>query len=70
MVIYKPCTNDLGDIITLTLKIKEDIEFQKVIIVKLKPRKFSSLKTEWIAQFEPLKQILYDLPNFCIFAHL
>jgi hypothetical protein len=27
MVIYKLFTNDLGDILTLTLKIKEDIEF-------------------------------------------
>jgi hypothetical protein len=39
MVIYKLCTNDLGDMITLTLKVKEDIEFQKGIIVKLKPGK-------------------------------
>jgi hypothetical protein len=29
MVIYRLCTNDLGDMLTLTLKIKEDIEFQK-----------------------------------------
>jgi hypothetical protein len=26
-VIYKLCTNELGDMITLTLTIKEDIEF-------------------------------------------
>jgi hypothetical protein len=30
---------DLGDMYTLTPKIKEDIEFQRGIIVKLKPRK-------------------------------
>jgi hypothetical protein len=40
MVIYKICTNELGDMVTLTLKIKEDIEFQKGIVVKLKPGKF------------------------------
>jgi hypothetical protein len=31
---------DLGDWYTLTAKIKEDIEFQRRIIVKLKPGKF------------------------------
>jgi hypothetical protein len=31
---------DLGDRYTLTPKIKEDIEFQSGIIVKLKPGKF------------------------------
>jgi hypothetical protein len=41
MVIYKLCTNELGDILTLTLKIREDIEFQKGMIVKLKPEKIS-----------------------------
>jgi hypothetical protein len=40
MVIYKLCTNELGDILTINLEIKEDIEFKKGIIVKLKPRKF------------------------------
>jgi hypothetical protein len=40
MVIYKHCTNEMGDILTLTLKIEEDIKFQKGIIVKLKPGKF------------------------------
>jgi hypothetical protein len=40
MVIYKLCTNELGDMVTLNLKIKEDIEFQKGIIVKLKLGKF------------------------------
>jgi hypothetical protein len=29
MVIYKLYTNKLGDMLTLTLKIKEDIEFQR-----------------------------------------
>jgi hypothetical protein len=60
MVIYKLCTNELGDILTLNLKIKEDIEFQKGIIVKL----------SGLALFGPLKQIFDDLPNFRIFAHL
>jgi hypothetical protein len=49
MVIYKLSTNELGNMITLTLKIRDDIEFQKGIIVKLKPGKFPSLKTEWIS---------------------
>jgi hypothetical protein len=34
---------DLGDIHTLTLKIKEDIEFQRGINVKLNPGNFSCL---------------------------
>jgi hypothetical protein len=34
---------DLGDMHTLTLKIKEDIEFQKGINIKLNPRKFSEV---------------------------
>jgi hypothetical protein len=46
---------DLGDRYTLTPKIKEDIEFQKVIIVKLKPEKISSLKIEWISSVCTLK---------------
>jgi hypothetical protein len=33
---------DLGDLNTLTLKIKEDIEFQTGLIVKLNSRKFSN----------------------------
>jgi hypothetical protein len=37
---------DLGDMDTLTPQIKEDIEFQIGPVVKLNPRKFSSLKTE------------------------
>jgi hypothetical protein len=38
MVIYKPYTTYLDDILTPTLKIKEYIEFQKGIIIKLKPK--------------------------------
>jgi hypothetical protein len=34
MVIYKLCTSDRGDMLTLTLKIKEDIEFYIGLIVK------------------------------------
>jgi hypothetical protein len=34
---------DLGYMHTLTLKIKEDIKFQRGIIVKLKPGKFSEV---------------------------
>jgi hypothetical protein len=34
MVIYKLYTNELGDIITLTLNIKEDIKFYRGLIVK------------------------------------
>jgi hypothetical protein len=41
---------DLGDRYTLTPKIKEDVEFQRGIIVKLKPGKISlSLETELIS---------------------
>jgi hypothetical protein len=39
---------DLGYIHTLILKIKEDIEFQIGINIKLNSRKFSSLETELI----------------------
>jgi hypothetical protein len=35
---------DLGDMYTLTLKIKEDMEFQKGINVKLNSEKFSVCK--------------------------
>jgi hypothetical protein len=38
MVIYKLCTNYFGDILTLTLKIKEDIEFLIGLIVKQNSR--------------------------------
>jgi hypothetical protein len=34
MVIYKLCTNELGDILTVTLTIKEDIKFERGLIVK------------------------------------
>jgi hypothetical protein len=38
---------DLGDMLTLTPQIKEDIEFQRGLVVKLNPGNFSlSLKTE------------------------
>jgi hypothetical protein len=40
---------DLGDMHTLTLKIKEDIEFQRGMNVKLNPGKFSCPKTELIS---------------------
>jgi hypothetical protein len=36
----------LGDMHILTLMIKEHIQFQRGINVKLNPRKFSSLETE------------------------
>jgi hypothetical protein len=35
---------DLGDMYTLTPKIKEDIEFQRGINVKVNPRKFQVCK--------------------------
>jgi hypothetical protein len=38
-----------GDMNTLTLQIKEDVEFQKGINIKLNTRKFSSLETELIS---------------------
>jgi hypothetical protein len=41
---------DLGDMHTLTLKIKEDIEFQRGMNVKINPGNFSkSLETEFIS---------------------
>jgi hypothetical protein len=55
MMIYKLFTNELGDILRLTLKIKEDIEFQKWIIVKLKPGNFPYLKTKWMSPVWTLK---------------
>jgi hypothetical protein len=69
MVIYKHCTNEMGDILTLTLKIEEDIKFQKGIIVKLKPGKFPVWKLSGLALFGPLKQIISDLHNFFRIAH-
>jgi hypothetical protein len=37
---------DLGDMDTLTPQIKEDIEFQRGLVVKLNPGKFFCLETE------------------------
>jgi hypothetical protein len=59
---------DLGDRYTLTPKIKEDIEFQRGIIVKLKPGKYLVWKLSELALFGPLKQILADLHNFFRFV--
>jgi hypothetical protein len=42
----------MGDIHTLTLKIKEDIEFLRGMNVKLNPEKFSQAwETNWLALF-------------------
>jgi hypothetical protein len=41
--------------ITLTITIKEDIEFQKGIIVKLKPEKIPVWKLSGLVLFGPLK---------------
>jgi hypothetical protein len=46
---------DLGDMHTLTLHIKEDIEFQRGINIKLKPGKFSKSGTELIRSVWTLK---------------
>jgi hypothetical protein len=46
---------DLGDKYTLTSKIKEDIEFQRGVVVKLKPRKFPCLETKLISSVWILK---------------
>jgi hypothetical protein len=40
---------DLGDMYTLTPHIKEDIEFQRGINVKLNPENFPSLETKLIS---------------------
>jgi hypothetical protein len=37
---------DLGDMDILIHQIKEDIEFQRGLVIKLNPRKFLSLETE------------------------
>jgi hypothetical protein len=47
---------DLSDMNTLTLKIREDIEFLKGINVKLNPEKNSSLETELISYVWTLKK--------------
>jgi hypothetical protein len=42
----------MGDIHTLTLKIKEDIEFQRGMNVKLNPEKISQVwEPNWLALF-------------------
>jgi hypothetical protein len=61
---------DLSDMHTLTLKIKEDIEFQIGIKIKLKLGKKIVWKPSRLVLFGPLKQILFDLHNICRFAHL
>jgi hypothetical protein len=38
---------DLGDMLTLTPQIKEDIEFQRGLVVKLNPGNFS-LSENWV----------------------
>jgi hypothetical protein len=51
---------DLGDRYTLNPKFKEDIEFQKGINVKLKPRKYlPSLETESISSVWTLETNTY-----------
>jgi hypothetical protein len=51
---------DLGDRYTLNPKIKEDVEFQRGIIVKLKPGKISlSLKTDLISSVCTLETNTY-----------
>jgi hypothetical protein len=45
----------LGVVYTLTPKIKEDIEFQREINVKLKPGKFLTSGTELISSVWTLK---------------
>jgi hypothetical protein len=49
---------DMNDIYTLTPKIKEDIEFKRGIIVKLKPGK-SRLETELISSVWTLETNTY-----------
>jgi hypothetical protein len=53
----------LADMVKLTPKIQEVMEFQKWLIIKLILEKFC-LKTDCIALFGPLKQILPDLRIF------
>jgi hypothetical protein len=47
---------DMGDMHTLTPQIKEGIEFQRGIIVKLKPRNLVSLETELISSVWTLEK--------------
>jgi hypothetical protein len=46
----------MGDMHTLTPQIKEGIEFQRGIIVKLKPRNLLSLETELISSVLTLEK--------------
>jgi hypothetical protein len=46
---------DLGDRYTLNSMIKEDIEFQRGILIKLKPGNFLSLETELISSIWTLE---------------
>jgi hypothetical protein len=56
---------------TLTPYIKEDVEFQRGLVIKLNPGKFFQVwKLSRIALFGPLKQILRDLNKFFRFEHL
>jgi hypothetical protein len=55
MVIYKFCTNDLGDKLRLTLKIKEDIKFLRGLIVKQNSREILSLRIELISSVSTLE---------------
>jgi hypothetical protein len=57
------------DTYKLSSKIQEVIEFQRWLVVKLILEK-SVWKLVCITLFGPFKQILIDLNNFCIFAHL
>jgi hypothetical protein len=62
---------DLYDRYTLNLNIKEDIEFQRGLIVKLLSWKFfQSLRIELYSSVWTFKKIIYDLHNFFRFAHL
>jgi hypothetical protein len=62
---------ELGDLDTLNPQIKEDIEFQRALVVKLSSGKFwLSGKLSHVALFGPLKQILLNIHKFCRFAHL
>jgi hypothetical protein len=53
---------DLGNMHTLTLKIEEQIDFQRGIIVKLKPEKSPSLEIESISSVCTLEINTYRPP--------
>jgi hypothetical protein len=62
---------DLGDLHTPYPKIKEDMEFTKVLIVKQNLEdSFEVWELNCIALFGPLKQIFTDISTFYRFAHL